>query len=104
MLMGSAIAHIEGTAPVAQAPKGKELKEELNRLAELLQVEVHMRAYGFVGRAVRDLTTSGDRYFLMQIGHDLETVQIKGYKATEVQQAFRDVAIAEQANPNTVLV
>jgi hypothetical protein len=128
-LMGSAIAKLENAengglvpgTPIGQFDK--ELQEELRHYTELLHVDSQMRAFGSLTNSIAPTSTtdgsayfnytgvsgysgySGESgYFVMEIEPGLKRIQIRGYKKDEIQLATRDVALAEQANPNTVLV
>jgi ppGpp synthetase/RelA/SpoT-type nucleotidyltranferase len=123
-LMGSAIAGIENTAAVPETTTGeshKELQKELRHYAQRLQVDQRMMAYGSLNRTIEysrkgvdyawTVGTAEAGYFVMEMEPDLKTVLVRGYRPSQVEAAYQDVAKTERSakqagreNVNVVLV
>jgi hypothetical protein len=108
-LMGSAIAVIEGRPLVPGTPTDpKELVREINELAARLDALNRLTAYGTAPDVLEDPTTKGHHFFLLELDIAANKLNIKGYKAADIDKATADYLEAEKRlstkNGDAVLV
>ncbi len=96
-LMGTALAHEEGTPPVPGTPLDRQgLVQEIKRLANQLEVVRRLRSYGAALQTLEDESTSKAHYFLIALDPDAETVTVTGFKFSELQKASERYLATEQ--------
>jgi hypothetical protein len=108
LLFSAVIAKMELTADVPNTPKGRideGLRDELRHYEKLLNVKSLVRMWGsFSQRTFRSAGAARSRYFVMELDVNSRKIDLRGYGEDEAEQAYRDVAMAEQSNPNVLLV
>ena len=113
-LMGTAIALREGCPGVPETPgSGKKLIDELRHYAEKLDVINQLTSYQTALRIAPTLIKSpnlrGRHYFLLEFDPVVSTIEVRGYKKSEVEEASRAYQKLERTSfgmpgPNVVLV
>jgi ppGpp synthetase/RelA/SpoT-type nucleotidyltranferase len=98
-LMGSAIAHREGSPAVPGMPKGAELKEELTHCEQKLDVKNRLRLFGAALRVLPQPAASPDAYyFLLELDLISPRITIHDYKESELERANADYLAIEKAS------
>lgn len=96
ILMGSAIAIREGCVPVWGAPENaRQLRREIARYVEKLDVERHLHAYGATLKTL-DASDQDAHYYLLVLNPEDKLVYVTGYKSDELETATHDYLVAEQ--------
>ncbi len=103
-LMSSAIALREHTPVVPGTPEhNEELRWEISRLADSLNVQARLQAYGNALRSVRQREEKA-YYYLLQLDIKTSELTVTGFKLNEVAEAegrYQEVEKAMQDNPAT---
>jgi hypothetical protein len=96
-LMGSYIAMRERTPLVPGTPTDRlELRRELRRYAEQLEVVEHLELYATaLGTPERAGAASDAHYFLLELDPTLKRIRVTGYKADELEKAASDYLTVE---------
>jgi hypothetical protein len=110
MLMGTAIAERERTAPVPGTPTSKkELVRELRKYERLLDVEARLNAYGAALQTLEQPSVKGAHYFLLHLDPSSHQVTVTGYKSGELERASKEYLaierqVADRPGADAVLV
>ena len=98
-LMGSALAHREGTALVTNTPVDKDgLIAELNIVANRLDAVRRLRHYGMAPNILEDYPeTKEDHFFLLQLDTAINQLTVRGYKSSDLGLASTHYLEAEKA-------
>jgi hypothetical protein len=97
-LMGTAFAHREHTPLVPQTPTSKrELKEELRRYTQQLDVEGHLHTYGTALQTLEEHSAPDAHYFLLKLDAAAKSVSVTGYRSNELAKANEDYLAVERA-------
>ena len=108
-LMGTAIAHLEGTPRVRDTPDDEgELLGELRDLSDRLDVVNRLRAYGYAIKQIVD-TSDESYYMILELDPSARTLSIKGFDRRELARAQAvyvdtEKIIANKAGAEVVLV
>jgi ppGpp synthetase/RelA/SpoT-type nucleotidyltranferase len=98
-LMGSEIAHREGSPAVPGMPMGAELKEELTRWEQRLDVNNRLRLFGAALRVLPQPATSPDAYyFLLELDLASPRITVHDYKENELDRANADYLAIEKSS------
>ncbi|HEX8366514.1 MAG TPA: RelA/SpoT domain-containing protein [Allosphingosinicella sp.] len=96
-LMGGAIAAIEGTQPVPGVPEDPEsLRNELNDAADRLDAVNRLRTYGTAPQILEQPQAKGNHFFLLELDAAEMKLNIRGYKAQDLEDASDDYLEAEK--------
>ncbi len=96
-LMGSAIALRERTPMVPGTPGKTELKQELRRYAEQLNVEGHLRTYGAALQTLESGAQRDAHYFLLKLDPNVQLITVTGYQYNELERATREYLEVERS-------
>jgi hypothetical protein len=103
VLMGSAIASREKRPVVPGTPAGSQLIAELRALAQELQIETVLRGWGKTVQVLAEQTT--DAYaFLVILNPITRSVEVKGFRSTEMTQATEEYLSVETGRPEVQAV
>ncbi|HYR43904.1 MAG TPA: hypothetical protein VER98_12825 [Terriglobia bacterium] len=96
-LMGAVIALREECGSVPDTPSGLDLMTEIRFYAKKLDVLTRLRHWRVaVGLPNTSVVTPDDTYFLLRLDTRNEKVIVTGYTSTDLEEANRDYAAAEQ--------
>jgi hypothetical protein len=96
-LMGSALAHREGTVRVPDTPDDKtRLVEELNIVSERIDAVGRLRHYGMAPNILEHPEARDDHFFLLQLDTSISQLDVKGYKLSDIGIASADYLEAEK--------
>lgn len=97
-LMGSAIALRENCPPVEGTPRTKKaLRLEIKEYARRLEVKKRMISYNHALKTIAPEVFSKDyHYYLLQLDIEQNSINIRGYKQAELQQASDDYLEVEK--------
>ncbi len=108
-LASSAMASYEGTSLVPSTPTSPdELRAELRKLTEELDVPGHLRAYGSAMGVLDLKEVRGAHYFLLELDADKKSVRVVSYKLGDLERASMDYLAMDKSivnkNADAVLV
>jgi ppGpp synthetase/RelA/SpoT-type nucleotidyltranferase len=86
-LMSSAIARMEGTPPVPNTPRGRQLSAELGHYADRLKVSDVLRAY----RTGLDVVSSRgrqDRWYVLELDFNVRRLSARGFRSERLPDAI----------------
>lgn len=96
-LMGSAIAVMEGTAPVPNTPfEVDALVQELNEATNRLDAIGRLRAYGTAPQILEAPESKKNHFFLLELDASEMKLEITGYKGNQALNAADDYLAAEK--------
>jgi len=96
-LMGSAIAGMEGTAPVEGTPTDKgELVSEIRDLEQKLDAIRRLRTYGTAPTILENPEVKGQHFFLLELNVAESKLAVTGYKSGSLDKAAADYLEAEK--------
>lgn len=96
-LMGSALAHMEGTPLVPDTPVDiSALIDELNEIADRLDAIRRLRTFGTAPTILETQDVKGQHYFLLELDIEQNKLEVSGYKATDIDKAAADYLEAEK--------
>lgn len=102
-LMSSAIAMREDAPIVPRTPvRREEIRQELSMLANRLNVQTRLQAYGDALRSVRQREWKA-HYYLLELDIGSKQLSITGFKATELLEAenrYKEAEKSVQENPD----
>jgi ppGpp synthetase/RelA/SpoT-type nucleotidyltranferase len=98
-LMGSAIATREATPTIPNTPtNAHELKQELEALAQQLDVQNRLTIYGNALQGVQGLPDFPDaKYFLLELDLASNRIIVRGYKEAQLTKATNDYLAVEKS-------
>lgn len=107
-LMGTAIALREKTPPIPNTPQNEcELKKELIKYEDRLQVKYHLNAWGKALKTIEP-TVANAHYYLLTLDPANEQLSIFGYKQSDLSKASEEYLRIEREivnnNSDAVLV
>ena len=97
ILVGNAIAQMDGQPLAAGVPSGEELQRELRDVAGSLRVVKNLRAWARARHALSLTDTKRAKFFLVQLDTDTMRVKITGFSQKRQQAANYAYALAERA-------
>lgn len=98
VVMSSLLALRERTNTVPGSPTGRaELIRELKKLADDLDVQRRLQAYGDTLRALEDPSVAHAQYFLMVLDPRADTITIRGFIKNELDQATAQYLAIEKS-------
>jgi hypothetical protein len=101
-LMGTALALREHTTLVPGTPTDKKsLQTELRSLAQHLDVEGHLVAYGTALQTMEGPHVQDAHYFLLELNPSEKRVKVTGYKSNELAKASADYLTVEKMGSST---
>lgn len=96
-LMGTALAYMEGTAPVPGTPTDPDqLVKELNEAAHRLDAVGRLRAYGTAPHVLESPDSKKHHFFLLELDASEMKLEITGYKGSQIIDAADDYLAAER--------
>jgi ppGpp synthetase/RelA/SpoT-type nucleotidyltranferase len=96
-LMGTALAIMEGTAPVPDTPiYADELIKELNDAAGKLDAVGRLKAYGTAPQILESPASKKNHFFLLELDAKEMKLEIKGFKSNEILNAADQYLQAER--------
>ncbi|HYD16491.1 MAG TPA: RelA/SpoT domain-containing protein [Candidatus Nanoarchaeia archaeon] len=96
-LMGSAIAMRERAPLVPDTPSDRqELRQELLRYAQQLDVISHMELYAAAVQAPERAGAKQAQYFLLELDPVLKRIRVTGYRSNELDKASSDYLTVER--------
>jgi hypothetical protein len=96
-LMSSAIAKMEGTAPVPGTPfNTHDLIGELKEIEAKLDAVRRLRSYGTAPTILENPDVKGQHFFLMELDVDEGKLAVRGYKSSDLDRAADDYLRAEK--------
>ena len=96
-LMGTALALMENTPPVPGTPHDPDdLVRELSDSANHLDAVGRLRAYGTAPQILESPDSKKNHFFLLELDASEMTLEIRGYKGSEVSNAADDYLAAEK--------